>query len=71
MSTNKPLAPSDSLTIRQPTDNSKVKGNIRNPPRFAELGGFSSANVRGLSRNEFSVKPPGSTIRRMPNKGVE
>jgi len=71
MSVNKPLAPSDSLSIRQPTDNSKEKGNIRNPPRFAELGGLSSAKVRGLNRNEFSVKPPGATMRKMPNKGVE
>ncbi len=70
MSINKPLAPSDSLSIREPTDNSKEKGNIRNPPRFAELGGLSSAKVRGLARNEFSVRPPGSTIRATKNRGV-
>ena len=68
---NRPLAPSEGLSIRQPTDNSKEKGNIRNPPRFAELGGMSSASVRGMKRNEFSVRPPGSTQRKMPNKGVE
>jgi hypothetical protein len=71
MAVNKPLAPSDNLTIRQPTDNSKVKGNIHNPPRLAELGGFDSLSVRGLMRNEFSVRPPGSTMRKMPNRRVE
>lgn len=70
MSVNKPLAPSDSLSIRQPTDNSKVKGNIHNPPRLPELGGMDSFTPRGMVRNDFSVKAPGSTMRKMPNRPV-
>lgn len=63
------LAPADGLTIRQPTDSSLEKGNIRNPPRFENLGmgGLNSAKAEGLEHGAYSQKPPGETQRRMPN----
>jgi hypothetical protein len=66
---NKMLAPGDGLTIRQPTDSSLEKGNIRNPPRFENLGigGLNSASADGLTHGAYSPKPPGETQRKMPH----
>ena len=65
------LAPADGLTIRQPTDGSLEKGNIRNPPRFQPmdiaLGGLQGAGSEGLAHGAYSQKPPGETQRKMPN----
>ena len=73
MPSNRFLGPSDGLTIRQPTDGSLAKGNIRNPPRYQNLamGGLNSAKARGMTENEFALKPPGETIRKMPNRKGE
>jgi hypothetical protein len=67
---NKFLGPNQGLTIREPTDASLAKGNIRNPPRFANLGmgGLNSASVSGVTKNEFAVKTPGATQRDMPSR---
>ena len=69
MATNRMLAPSDGLTIRQPTDSGLKKGNIQNPPRFTNLGfgGLDSAGAEGLEATEFSQKPPGETQRAVRN----
>lgn len=69
MAGNRFLGPSDGLTIRKPTDGSQEKGNIRNPPRYANLGmgGLNSGGARGVSKNEFDVETPGGTQRKMPS----
>lgn len=69
MPNNKMLAPADGLTIRQPTDSKLAKGNIRNPPRFTDLGigGLNSAAAEGLTHGDYEPKPPGETTRRVPN----
>ena len=66
---NRMLAPSDGLTIRQPTDSGLQKGNIQNPPRYENLGigGLNSAQAQGLESSPFNQKPPGETQRKMPN----
>lgn len=65
---NRFLGPQDGLSIRQPTDGSLEKGNIHNPPRFADkgMGGLNSANPRGFTDSPFAVKPPGGTQRKEP-----
>jgi hypothetical protein len=72
MAVNKPLAPADGLTIRQPTDGGLVKGNIHNPPRYANLGigGLDSGSARGMVRNTFKIEPPGRSLRKEPNRPV-
>lgn len=67
--TNKMLAPADGLTIRAPTDAGLEKGNIRNPPRYTDLGigGLNSAAAEGLEHGDYSGKPPGETQRRSPH----
>lgn len=50
------LKPS-SKNFRQPTSNAKQNGNVMNPPRYPEIGGFTSA-AKGPSKNGFSVKAP-------------
>ena len=51
--------------IRDPRSNAQVNGNIVNPPRYAQIGGLTSAE-KALKRNEMRVQPPGSTQRRVP-----
>ena len=46
--------------IRSPTSNEKQNGQIANPPRMAEMGGFSSTR-KGFARNNMSIKKPGDT----------
>lgn len=73
MPSNRYLGPADGLTIRQPTDSKLAKGNIRNPPRYADLGmgGLNGAQAKGVMKNEYAVEPPGSTQRKMPNRKGE
>lgn len=43
-------------------DNSKTNGRVVNPPRFAALGGLSSAKKAGaMTKNSMSIKKPGDT----------
>jgi hypothetical protein len=58
--------PADGLSIRDPLTNEKRKGNIMNPRRYAEFGGFSSGSVRGLSGDAPTVQTPESTQRKFP-----
>lgn len=67
MSGNRLFNPADSLSIRDPVSNEKENGNIVNPPRFAEFGGFSSAS-RGLTRNNQRIIRPGASTRQVPVK---
>jgi hypothetical protein len=68
MPSNRFLGPAQGLSIRQPTDSGLVKGNIHNPPRYANLGmgGLDSSGARGITDSVFAVKPPGSTLRKEP-----
>jgi hypothetical protein len=61
--------PADSLSIRDPLTNERRKGNIMNPRRYSEFGGFSSGGVRGVSNSDATVMPPESTQRAFPVKG--
>ena len=61
--------PADGLSIRDPLSNERRKGNIMNPRRYAEFGGLSSGNARGLSQADMTVSPPGQTERKFPSKG--
>jgi len=56
--------PSDSMAIRDPVSNVIDDGMIVNPPRFAELGGLSSAQK--TFKNQMTIKKPASTIRKVP-----
>jgi hypothetical protein len=57
--------PSDSISARDPQSNVIDDGMIVNPPRYAELGGLSSAN-KGIARNGMTIKKPAATIRKVP-----
>jgi hypothetical protein len=56
--------PSDSLSGRDPLSNVIDDGMIVNPPRFAEMGGLSSAGK--ISKNSMTIKKPAATIRKEP-----
>ena len=44
-------------------DNSKDNGRMVNPPRFAALGGLSSAKKSGaMTKNDKTIKKPGATV---------
>ena len=51
--------------LRQPTDNAKNNGQMVNPPRYAELGGLTTAgkiapDVNATSNsNNLSITKPG------------
>lgn len=45
-------------SIRRPTDNSKSKGRIQNPPRYPEAGGNMQ---RQRLRNPLQTGKPGDT----------
>ena len=51
--------------LRDPTTDERKNGRIVNPPRFAHLGGLSSAR-KGAVKNEMIVKKPGTTIAENP-----
>ena len=53
---NKP----SSRGIRSPTSNEKNNGQIVNPPRMAEMGGFTSTR-KGFAKNNMTIKKPGDT----------
>jgi hypothetical protein len=63
--TNRLFRPDAEGSIRDPRSNAQVNGNIVNPPRYAQLGGLSSAS-KAMARNDKSVRPPGSTQRSVP-----
>jgi hypothetical protein len=56
--------PSDSMQVRDPISNVIDDGVIVNPPRFAELGGLSSASR--TFKNAMTIKRPAATIRKVP-----
>jgi hypothetical protein len=66
MSGNRLFDPSESLAIRDPLTNAQKKGNIYNPPRYAQLGGLSSAAASGLKKNDFHIVKPDSGTRKVP-----
>ena len=44
-------------------DNTKNNGRIVNPPRFAQLGGLSSAKRKGaIMKNTMGIRKPGDTV---------
>jgi hypothetical protein len=45
-------------TLRDPTSNSLTHGRMRNPPRYMEMGGFSSAK-KGFFKNDKKLTSPG------------
>ena len=45
---------------RSPTSNAKENGQIVNPPRYAEMGGFTGPS-KGVSKNKMSIRKPGDT----------
>jgi hypothetical protein len=45
--------------MREPTSNRKENGRVVNPPRYPEMGGFSSA-AKGFKRNDKSIRKPGA-----------
>lgn len=54
------LAP-NAGSLRDPTSNAKEHGRMRCPPRFMEMGGFSSAR-KGFSKNDKKLSKPGDTV---------
>jgi hypothetical protein len=53
--------------MRDPLSDARKNGRIINPPRYAHLGGLSSGK-KAISKNEMTIKQPGSTIG--PNPGT-
>ena len=51
------LFPPSEKGRRSPTTNQKRNGDIFNPPRFPEQGGFTPA--KKIAKNSFKVVPPG------------
>ena len=66
MSGTKLFNPSESLSIRNPLSNNRYHGNVCNPPRYAELGGLSSAAKGDQHSSEMNIQFPGSTQRKVP-----
>lgn len=64
-SNGKLFRPSAEGSRRDFLSNAKMNGNIMNPPRYAELGGFSNGS-RGMSKNSFRIVPPGAGMRSEP-----
>lgn len=54
------LAP-NAGSLRDPTSNAKEHGRNRNPPRYLEMGGFSSAR-KGFAKNDKRLTKPGDTV---------
>lgn len=50
--------PRGAASIRKPTTNEQKNGQIVNPPRYAEMGGLSSAG-KAISKNKMVVQKPG------------
>lgn len=47
-------------SIRDPISNAQKVGPTFRTPRFAELGGFTSAG-KGFKKNRFTITKPGNT----------
>ena len=45
---------------RSPTSNAKDNGQVVNPPRYAEMGGFSGSS-KGITKNRMGIRKPGDT----------
>lgn len=44
-------------------DNARENGRVVNVPRFAQLGGLSSAKKKGaMTRNNLKIRKPGDTV---------
>ena len=44
-------------------DNSRSNGRVVNPPRFAQLGGLSSAKKStAMRKGDATIRKPGSTV---------
>jgi len=50
--------PRGSATLRRPTDNNQRHGVVVNPPRYAEIGGLSSASKAGKGALGMKVDKP-------------
>lgn len=50
--------PRGAASVRRPTDNNQQNGQIINTPRFAEMGGLSSAAKAG-TKNKMAIVKPG------------
>lgn len=50
--------PRGGLQPRRPTDDSQKNGPIVNPPRYAKLGGLSSAG-KAMEKNSMTIRKPG------------
>ncbi len=46
-----------SAGFRMPTDTAQKNGQVVNPPRMEQMGGFSSLN-KGPNRNAMKIVPP-------------
>lgn len=46
--------------MREPTSNEQNNGQVVNPPRYAEMGGFTSGR-KGFKSNDKKIKKPGDT----------
>ena len=47
--------------MRSPTGNAMENGRIQNPPRYPEIGGFTSAG-KGFKNNKYKIRKPGDTL---------
>lgn len=47
--------------MRDPTSNAQQNMRITNPPRYAQIGGFTGKS-KGFVKNNMSIKKPGDTI---------
>lgn len=47
--------------LRNPQDNGSPSDLIANPPRYAEIGGLTSARKLGQKGNAMKVRAPGNT----------
>lgn len=47
---------------RDPLSNEQQNGRITNPPRMAEMGGFTSTR-KGFKRNNKSIQKPGDAAK--------
>jgi len=50
--------PRGAASVRRPTDNSQQNGQIINTPRYATMGGLSTAAKIG-TKNKMGIVPPG------------
>ena len=50
--------PRGAAHVRRPTDNNQANGQIINTPRYATMGGLSTAAKAG-TKNKMAIVPPG------------